>query len=302
MNEEFAVYLRKRARSGLRAAWLIRGYLVLLFLFSGARAITQLLLSESWVDTLGPALTLGCLTIGGILIGRGIWRHLGVVQPLHAMEVGPSCAIELHTLVQKLINQMELPSSCFPVRTLIDISSYGVDCSVRSHRTGSSLIVSLGLLKLEPSAARAILAHELAHLAHKDSNTWMFTVYAGRYLTKVVVPVNVATGFLAIILIGGITSSSGTAQVGYFVLMVFGFALSLGVPSALLALICWQRRRVELLADAKALAYVGLEAMQRVLSQVPNDWGPFASHPRRKTRVKSVQRLAARFALNQIDA
>jgi hypothetical protein len=130
----------------------------------------------------------------------------------------------------------------------------------------------------------------------------MFTVYAGRYLTKVVVPVNVATGFLAIILIGGITSSSGTAQVGYFVLMVFGFALSLGVPSALLALICWQRRRVELLADAKALAYVGLEAMQRVLSQVPNDWGPFASHPRRKTRVKSVQRLAARFALNQIDA
>jgi heat shock protein HtpX len=87
------------------------------------------------------------------------------LRSMHAHEVGPEQAPELHALIDRLCLQADLPK---PKVAIADDRMPNAFAVGRSQKT-ATVAVTTGLLELLPPAElEGVLAHELAHVAHRD--------------------------------------------------------------------------------------------------------------------------------------
>ncbi|WP_026912834.1 zinc metalloprotease HtpX [Patulibacter minatonensis] len=87
------------------------------------------------------------------------------LRSMHAHEVTPEQAPELHALVDRLCLQADLPK---PKVAIADDRMPNAFAIGRSRKS-ATVAVTTGLLELLPPAElEGVLAHELAHIAHKD--------------------------------------------------------------------------------------------------------------------------------------
>ncbi len=126
-----------------------------------------------------PLLVLACLAAlvavapGKILVGVGIAAVVGAVASFHeraerppARIAGPETEPRLHGIVDRLCVLADLPRPEIVVEEEREPNSWLVGL----RRGRSRLYVTRGLLDLiEPAELEAVVAHELAHLAHRDA-------------------------------------------------------------------------------------------------------------------------------------
>ncbi|MGX6447620.1 zinc metalloprotease HtpX [Patulibacter sp. S7RM1-6] len=87
------------------------------------------------------------------------------LRSMHAHEVSPAQAPELHAMIDRLCLQADLPK---PKVAVADDAMPNAFAVGRSQK-GSTVCVTTGLLELLPPAElEGVLAHELAHVAHRD--------------------------------------------------------------------------------------------------------------------------------------
>lgn len=87
------------------------------------------------------------------------------LRSMHAHQVTPEQAPELHALVDRLCLQADLPK---PKVAIADDSMPNAFAIGRSRKT-ATVAVTTGLLEiLSPAELEGVLAHELAHIAHRD--------------------------------------------------------------------------------------------------------------------------------------
>lgn len=87
------------------------------------------------------------------------------LRSMHAHEVTPEQAPELHALVDRLCLQADLPK---PKVAIADDAMPNAFAIGRS-RKAATVAVTTGLLEiLSPAELEGVLAHELAHIAHRD--------------------------------------------------------------------------------------------------------------------------------------
>lgn len=87
------------------------------------------------------------------------------LRSMHAHEVSPAQAPELHAMIDRLCLQADLPK---PKVAIADDRMPNAFAVGRSQKS-STVCVTTGLLELLPPAElEGVLAHELAHVAHRD--------------------------------------------------------------------------------------------------------------------------------------
>lgn len=87
------------------------------------------------------------------------------LRSMHAHEVTPEQAPELHALVDRLCLQADLPK---PKVAIADDAMPNAFAIGRSRKS-ATVAVTTGLLEiLTPAELEGVLAHELAHIAHRD--------------------------------------------------------------------------------------------------------------------------------------
>jgi len=102
---------------------------------------------------------------GGLLLFQFFTADKLALRSMHAHEVTPEQAPELHALIDRLCLQADLPK---PKVAIADDRMPNAFAIGRSRKT-ATVAVTTGLLELLPPAElEAVLAHELAHVAHRD--------------------------------------------------------------------------------------------------------------------------------------
>jgi heat shock protein HtpX len=229
-----------------------------------------------------PLLVLACLAAlvavapAKILIGVGIAAAVGTVASFReraerppARIAGPETEPRLHGIVDRLCVLADLPRPEIVVEEEREPNSWLVGL----RRGRSRLYVTRGLLDLlEPAELEAVVAHELAHLAHRDA------------------AVMTAVGGPGAVLLGG-----GRRMNGGFIWLTFGFWVAAGI--GWLSRVGTQAlsRHRELAADAGAAALTGRPgALASALRKVA---GTLRVVPREDLRV-----AAARDSFNLLPA
>jgi heat shock protein HtpX len=229
-----------------------------------------------------PLLVLACLAAlvalapAKILIGVAIAAVVGIVAAVHERSerpaprvAGPEDEPLLHGIVSRLCVLADLPQPEIVVEDEREPNSWLVGL----RRGRSRLHVTRGLLALlEPAELEAVVAHELAHLAHRDA------------------AVMTAVGGPGAVLLGG-----GRHMNGGFIWLSFGFFVAAGIGwLSRLGTQALSRHR-ELAADAGAAALTGRPtALTTALRKVS---GQLRVVPREDLRV-----AAARDAFNLLPA
>ncbi len=89
-----------------------------------------------------------------------------VLSMHHAVEVGPHNAPEFHEIVRRLAEQADLP---MPKTYIIDSPQPNAFATGRNPQN-AAVAASSGLLEtLSPEEVAGVVAHELAHIAHRDT-------------------------------------------------------------------------------------------------------------------------------------
>ena len=89
-----------------------------------------------------------------------------VLSMHHAVEVGPDNAPEFHEIVRRLAEQADLP---MPRTYIIDSPQPNAFATGRNPQN-AAVAASTGLLEtLSPEEVAGVVAHELAHIAHRDT-------------------------------------------------------------------------------------------------------------------------------------
>lgn len=89
-----------------------------------------------------------------------------VLSMHHAVEVGPHNAPEFHEIVRRLAEQADLP---MPRTYIIDSPQPNAFATGRNPQN-AAVAASSGLLEtLSPEEVAGVVAHELAHIAHRDT-------------------------------------------------------------------------------------------------------------------------------------
>jgi len=174
-----------------------------------------------------------------LLIGLGLAAVVGIflavrerAEAAEGREVGPADAPELHAVVERLCVVADLPKP----RIVIEDERQPNSWVVSLGRGRARLHVTTALLdRLEPAELEAVIAHELAHVAHRDAT--VMTVVGG--------PGAVLVGGGSRMTRGGIWPM----QFGALVAVAIGHVSSVGT----LAL----SRYREFAADAGAVALTG---------------------------------------------
>jgi hypothetical protein len=167
---------------------------------------------------------------------------------------------KVHAIVDELCRAMEISPR---IAYLLPTRTRGIAPSVHVSGDQIDLVVPPRLVVLaakRPAVARAMLAHELAHVAQGDSAFWSLAVAFATSVKRVLSPLlwfsMVGTAVIAVLFgiaarghVGEIVEPSTT-----LLFIVFGFC----VPLAALACIRWVLRlrlRSEQLADVAAIVY-----------------------------------------------
>jgi heat shock protein HtpX len=238
-----------------------------------------------------------------LIIGLAVASVLGVVIAVRDrastvgwVEVGPDEQPELHAIVERLCVVADLPKP----QIVLDHEEYPNSWVVSLGRGRARLHVTEPLLeRLDANQLEAVIAHELAHVAHRDAT--VMTVVGGP----------------AAVLVGG---GKRAARIGVFpVNLGAGIALAIGWVASLGTLALSRYR--EFAADAGAVALTGNPvALASALMAVSDDVrklpsrdlrdavardpfhllpvgrsrGLLASHPSLEARIARLQRLESR--------
>jgi len=218
-------------------------------------------------------------------------------------EVGPAEAPELHAIAERLCLLADLPKPRIVIEPEVQPNSWVV--SVGRGRT--SLHLTRGLLdRLKPSELEAVMAHELAHVAHRDAMVMTVVGGPGSALmgggARVIRHGGVwllSFGALAAIAIGWVASLGTRALSRYREFAADAGAVALtGNPAALasaliavsegLAALPDRDLRTVAARDAFHLLPVTRETSRDHLPPLP------ATHPSLKARIARLERLEAR--------
>jgi heat shock protein HtpX len=102
---------------------------------------------------------------GGMLLVQLFTADKLALRSMHAHKVTPEQAPELHALIDRLCLQADLPKPNVAVAEDRMPNAFAVGRSQKN----STVCVTTGLLELLPPAElEGVLAHELAHVAHRD--------------------------------------------------------------------------------------------------------------------------------------
>jgi heat shock protein HtpX len=103
--------------------------------------------------------------VGGLALAQLFLSDKLALRAMGAHEVTPSEAPGLHALVERLCVQADLPK---PKIAIADTDMPNAFAMGRSRRA-STVCVTTGLLRLlEPRELEGVVAHELAHVQHRD--------------------------------------------------------------------------------------------------------------------------------------
>ena len=102
---------------------------------------------------------------GGVLFAQYYFSSKIALFSMHAREVSPAEAPQLHGIVDRLCALADLP------KPRVAIADSDVPNAFATGRNPSDAVVcaTTGILRrLEPAELEAVLAHELSHVAHRD--------------------------------------------------------------------------------------------------------------------------------------
>jgi len=113
----------------------------------------------------GVGATVMLVVVAGLALSQLFLSDKLALRAMGAHEVSPSEAPGLHALVERLCVQADLPK---PKIAISDIDMPNAFAMGRSRRA-STVCVTSGLLRLlEPRELEGVVAHELAHVQHRD--------------------------------------------------------------------------------------------------------------------------------------
>jgi len=148
----------------LRAAWpAIRNVLKAWALLLGLCAVLGAL--GWWIGGLRVALVFG---FGGLLVGLGSYWYSDriVLGMVGARELTPGEAQPLQTVLEQLSSRVRVVKP----RLYVIPDGYPRALSVGRSTASSSVVVSTGLLgSASPAELEGIVAHEIAHIRHRDT-------------------------------------------------------------------------------------------------------------------------------------
>jgi heat shock protein HtpX len=105
------------------------------------------------------------VVVAGLALAQLFLSDKLALRAMGAHEVGPSEAPGLHALIERLCVQADLPK---PRIAIADTDMPNAFATGRSRRA-STICVTTGLLRLlEPRELEGVMAHELAHVQHRD--------------------------------------------------------------------------------------------------------------------------------------
>jgi heat shock protein HtpX len=106
------------------------------------------------------------LAIGLVFVGGSYWFSDSLaVRSAKAQEVGATDAPELHAMVADLANRAGMPMP----RVFVSANAQPNAFATGRNERRAVVCVTQGLLQvLEPQEVRGVLAHELAHIRHRD--------------------------------------------------------------------------------------------------------------------------------------
>src|SRR4051794_5504095 len=242
-----------------------------------------------------------------LVIGVGIAAIAGIFVSVRDRRAGTSArevteaeAPELHAIVERLCLVADLPKPAIVVEDERLPNSWIVSLG-REH---ARLHVTRGLLeRLEPAELEAVVAHELAHVAHHDAT--VMTVVGGPGAVLLSGGARTASGWWPMMLGGAMAMAIGwLGSVGTRALSRYrefgadaGAAALTGNPAALASALIKVADGVAALPpiDLRAVAArdpfhllpVAREQRQGMLPQLPS------SHPPLKARIARLERLEA---------
>jgi heat shock protein HtpX len=133
--------------------------------------LTMLLLGLLYVGFVAVLLWAGVgavvmlVVVAGLALAQLFLSDKLALRAMGAREVGPTDAPGLHAIVERLCVQADLPK---PRIAIADTDMPNAFATGRS-RKASTVCVTTGLLRLlEPRELEGVVAHELAHVQHRD--------------------------------------------------------------------------------------------------------------------------------------
>ncbi|MGQ0623531.1 MAG: zinc metalloprotease HtpX [Sporichthyaceae bacterium] len=123
---------------------------------------------------LSPVLVL--VIAGGMLVGQWYFSDRLALRAMNGREVTPAQAPELHAMIDRLCALADMP------KPRVAIAETDVPNAFATGRSPSRAVVCVttGILRrLERDELEAVLAHELAHVAHRDVSVMTVASFLG---------------------------------------------------------------------------------------------------------------------------
>lgn len=243
--------------------------------------------------------------LGALLLVQTLAADKLALHSMHAREVTPDEAPELHALIDRLCLQADLPK---PKVAVADDRMPNAFAVGRSQKN-STVCVTTGLLELLPPAElEGVLAHELAHVAHRDVLVMTLASFFAS-LAAMIVQNGIwfgggghdddddGPGLLAVILVAAIVYA-----ISFVLLRALsryreyaadrGAAIVTGRPSALAAALVRITDGIQRTPDRDLREVGAVQAFYIIPPSVKSAAGAlFATHPPTEKRIAALQRI-----------
>jgi heat shock protein HtpX len=144
--------------------------------------LTLFLLGLLYVVFIGVLLAVGVsaaiviVIAGGLLFCQYFFSDKIALFSMHAHEVTPQQAPELHAIVERLCALADMPK---PRVAIADTDVPNAFATGRSPKSAVVCVTSGIMRRLEPRELEAVLSHELSHVAHRDVAVMTFASFLG---------------------------------------------------------------------------------------------------------------------------
>ncbi|HEU5002123.1 MAG TPA: zinc metalloprotease HtpX [Actinomycetota bacterium] len=144
--------------------------------------LTMFLLGLLYVVFIGVLIAVGVsygliiVIAGGLLFAQYYFSDKIALFSMHAREVSPQEAPELHAIVDRLCALADMP------KPRVAIAETDIPNAFATGRSPKAAVVcaTTGIMRrLEPQELEAVLSHELSHVAHRDVAVMTFASFLG---------------------------------------------------------------------------------------------------------------------------